>query len=126
MAQTGYDRHVIAIGRALMALLGADRALEDNEKALRGLASLRLSPLENGMLAIHGQLDPEAGAILSAALDPLSAPNPTTANGQRDPRPPEQRRAQALIEICRRADTGSTAASLAVCQVRSASTASIR
>ncbi len=103
MAQTGYERHVIAIGRALMALLGADRALEDNEKALRALSSLRLTPLENGMLAIRGQLDPEAGAILAAALDPLSAPRPTTANGQHDPRPPEQRRAEALIEICRRA-----------------------
>jgi hypothetical protein len=42
MAQSGYDRHVVAIGRALMALVGADRALEDNEGALRNLACLRL------------------------------------------------------------------------------------
>jgi len=55
------------------------------------------------MLAIRGQLDPEAGAVLSAALDPLSAPNPTDASGGRDLRPPERRRAEALIEICRRA-----------------------
>ena len=38
MAQSGYDRYVIAIGRALMGLLGADRGLQDNEKALRALA----------------------------------------------------------------------------------------
>ena len=44
MAQTGYDRHVIAVGRMLMSLVGADRALEDNENALRTLNSLRLVP----------------------------------------------------------------------------------
>ena len=103
MAQTGYDRHVIAVGRHLMALVGADRALEDNENALRNLNSLRLCPLENGMTAVSGRLDPESAAVLNAALDPLSAPNPCDANGGRDPRPADRRRAEALIEICRRA-----------------------
>jgi hypothetical protein len=110
MAQSGYDRHVVAIGRALMALVGADRALEDNEGALRNLTSLRLCPLENGMLAIRGQLDPEAGAILTAALDPLSAPRPQGGNNGRDLRPAEQRRAEALIEVCRRAAAAGGAA----------------
>ena len=108
MAQTGYDRHVIAVGRTLMALVGADRSLEDNETALRSLSSLKLCPLANGMVAIRGQLDPESGAVLSAALDPLSkpnpsAPNPCEANGGRDPRPADRRRADALVELCRRA-----------------------
>jgi len=103
MAQTGYDRHVIAVGRALMALVGADRSLEHNEAALKALTSLRLCPMENGMLRISGQLDPEAGAVLTAALDPLSAPNPCSENGGRDPRPADRRRAEALIEVCRRA-----------------------
>ena len=76
MAQTGYDRHVIAVGRTLMALVGADRSLERNETALRSLSSLKLCPLPNGMVQGSGQLDPEAGAVLTAALDPLSAPNP--------------------------------------------------
>jgi len=103
MAQTGYDRDVITVGRKLMSLVGADRSLERNETALRGLSSLRLCPLENGMVRISGQLDPEAGAVLTAALDPLSAPNPCDANGGRDPRPADRRRAEALIEVCRRA-----------------------
>src|SRR5665647_1506430 len=68
MAQTGYDRHVIAVGRTLMALVGADRSLEHNEAALRSLSSLKLCPLANGMVAIRGQLDPESGAVLTAAL----------------------------------------------------------
>ena len=110
MAQTGYDRHVIAVGRTLMSLVGADRSLERNETALRALSSLRLAPLENGMIKVSGQLDPEAGAVLTAALDPLSAPNPTDANGGRDPRPAERRRAEALIEICRRAAAAGGAA----------------
>jgi hypothetical protein len=105
MAQTGYDRHVTAIGRALMALLGADNALEDHENSRKALNSLRLCPMENGMTALRGQLDPESAAVLAAALDPLSAPNPCADNGGRDPRSAEQRRADALIEICRRATT---------------------
>ena len=110
MAQTGYDRHVIAVGRTLMSLVGAERSLERHESALRALSSLRLSPLENGMLAVSGRLDPEAGAVLTAALDPLSAPNPSGANGGRDPRPADRRRAEALIELCRRAAAAGGAA----------------
>jgi hypothetical protein len=110
MAQSGYDRHVIAVGRTLMSLVGAERSLERDETVLRSLSSLRLSPLENGMLAVRGQLDPEAGAVLIAALDPLSAPNPADTNGGRDLRPPDRRRAEALIELCRRAAAAGGAA----------------
>ena len=110
MAPSGYHAHVVAVGRMLMALVGADRALEDNEAALKTLTCLRLSPLENGMTAISGQLDPEAAAVLTAALDPLSAPNPCTENGGRDPRPADRRRAEALIDLCRRATTAGGAA----------------
>ena len=105
MAQTGYDRHVIAVGRHLMSLVGADRSLERNDNALRALSSL-----ENGMIRLSGQLDPEAGAVLSAALDPLSAPHPCDVNGGRDPRPADRRRAEALIEVCRRAAAAGGAA----------------
>src|SRR5450759_2863664 len=63
MAQTGYDRHIIDVGRHLMSLLGADRSLERNEDALRSLTSLKLCPLPNGMVQVSGQLDPEAGAV---------------------------------------------------------------
>ena len=110
MAQTGYDRHVAAVGRHLMSLVGVERALADDEGALHRLKSLRLCPLENGMVRISGQLDPEGAAVLRAALDPLSAPNPCTQNGGRDPRPAERRRADALVEICRRAAAAGGAA----------------
>jgi hypothetical protein len=110
MAQSGYDRNVVAVGRKLMSLVGADRSLEHNETALKSLSSLRLSPLGNGMLAISGQLDPEAGAVLTAALDPLSAPSPCDTTAGRDLRPPDRRRAEALVEVCRRAAAAGGAA----------------
>ena len=117
-----------------MSLVGADRSLERDETTLRALSFLRLCPMDNGMLRISGQLDPEAGAVLTAALDPLTAPNPTNTNGSnsgspnssntngsrpgsgpnpgtgRDLRPPQRRRAQALVEICRRAAAAGGAA----------------
>jgi hypothetical protein len=47
-------------------------------------------------------LDPVGAAALEAAIGPLSAPVPGP-DGQRDPRSPQTRRGQALIEVCRRA-----------------------
>jgi Domain of unknown function (DUF222) len=132
IAQSGYNANVVAVGRTLMSLVGADRSLERDETSLRALSCLRLSPMDNGMLRVSGQLDPEAGA----ALDPLTASHPATPNPAgkrftatnpdsssntnngngngtshrqtnepgtgRDLRPPERRRAEALVELCRR------------------------
>jgi hypothetical protein len=50
-----------------------------------------------GMVAVNGLLDPEAGQTLVAALEPLA--RPTTAD---DPRSASQRRADALVELARR------------------------
>jgi hypothetical protein len=48
---------------------------------------------------VHGLLDREGAAHLRAALDPLTAPCP---GSEPDPRTPQQRRADALVEVCRR------------------------
>ena len=50
-----------------------------------------------GMVAVNGLLDPEAGQTLVAALDPLAGPS-----GADDPRSAAQRRADALTELARR------------------------
>jgi hypothetical protein len=50
-----------------------------------------------GMVAVNGLLDPEAGQTLVAALEPLARP----ADSQ-DPRSDGQRRADALTELARR------------------------
>ncbi|EOM76799.1 HNH endonuclease [Rhodococcus rhodnii] len=65
------------------------------------LNTLTLSNTLNGRVVLHGDLDALSGEILSTALSKLSAPRPA-GDGTRDPRSAGQRRADGLIEICRR------------------------
>lgn len=79
-------------------------ALDAARRASRGLWLDR--PTATGMVMGRLTLDPEAAAILTAALDPLSAPRPTLdehgAVLEKDPRSPATRRADALIEVVQR------------------------
>jgi Domain of unknown function (DUF222)/HNH endonuclease len=72
---------------------GADR---DTERR-HGRRGLWLAPTLEGMVALQGLLEAEAGQTLLAALEPLARP----ANAA-DPRSGEQRRADALVELARR------------------------
>jgi hypothetical protein len=58
---------------------------------------LWVSPTWEGMVAVNGLLDPEAGQTLLAALEPLARPT-----GAADARSGGQRRADALVELARR------------------------
>jgi len=60
---------------------------------------LHVSPTTGGG-RIDGFVDPEATAIISAALDALVPPDPT--DGPEAPRTLSQRRADALVEMCQR------------------------
>src|SRR4051794_23479253 len=55
------------------------------------------------------RLDPEGQAVLEAILGPLAAPQPSTEHGS-DLRSSDQRRADALLEVCRRAPAAGGAA----------------
>ena len=66
--------------------------------------TLTLSPTGDGWVLIRGQLDTEAATQLSAAIGALAAPRPSTEHGP-DPRLAAHRRADALIELARRALT---------------------
>jgi Domain of unknown function (DUF222)/HNH endonuclease len=72
---------------------GADTQAEHHHQQ-RGLW---VSSTWEGMVAVNGLLDPEAGQMLLAALDPLA--RPTDAQ---DTRSGGQRRADALTELARR------------------------
>jgi Domain of unknown function (DUF222) len=72
---------------------GADRRAE-RRHARRGLW---LAPTLEGMVALDGLLEPEAGQSLLAALEPLA--RPASAD---DARSGGQRRADALAELARR------------------------
>ncbi|MGH9026200.1 MAG: DUF222 domain-containing protein [Acidimicrobiia bacterium] len=80
-------------------------AAREVERARRQHArrELKIAPKAGGMFGVQGDLDAEGGATVLTALDALSAPNPS--NGEA--RTPAQRRADALVELARRAlDTG--------------------
>ena len=59
--------------------------------------TLKIYPIAYGRVRINGVLDNESAAIVTAALEPLCRP---TAEG---PAGYDQRRADALVEVCRRA-----------------------
>jgi Domain of unknown function (DUF222)/HNH endonuclease len=72
---------------------GADRSRERRHER-RGVW---LAATWEGMVAIQGLLEPEAGQLVAAALEPLARPA-----SARDPRSGGQRRADALAELARR------------------------
>jgi hypothetical protein len=86
-------RRVIAHLRRVADPDGTDTQAEQQHQQ-RGLW---VSPTWEGMVAVNGLLDPEAGQMLLAALDPLARPS-----GADDTRSGGQRRADALAELARR------------------------
>jgi hypothetical protein len=72
---------------------GADQQAERRH----GRRGLWLAPTWEGMVAVGGLLDPEAGQTLLAALEPLARPASAA-----DERSGDQRRADALVELARR------------------------
>ncbi len=56
----------------------APEVLEEQEAAARAARHLTLTTRPDGSVALHGQLDKEAGALAVAVLGPLAAPAPAT------------------------------------------------
>ena len=77
-------------------VVDADGFLSDHERRYER-RFLNLSQGFGGMWHIDGMLDPESGATLHAALQPLATPA-----GKDDARNPGQRRLDALTDIARR------------------------
>ena len=80
----------------LLQLADPDGADRDRERrhARRGVW---LAPTFEGMVALDGLLEPEAGQLLISALDPLARPD-----SAEDARSGSQRNADALAELARR------------------------
>jgi len=79
-------------------LADADGALADAERAFER-RRLHVSATWGGMVRLDGDLDPESGATVICALGSLAEPQALNPD---DGRSPAQRRADALVEICRR------------------------
>ncbi len=74
------------------------KELAAQEKQAARDRTLSLSPDGTGNVRLSGWLETEAAAIVIAALDPLTAPSAALVL---DDRTPGQRRADALVDICR-------------------------
>src|SRR5918993_1055753 len=80
----------------LLQIADPDGADRDRERR-HGRRGLWLAPTFEGMVALDGLLEPEAGQTLLAALEPLARPADAT-----DARSGSQRQADALCELARR------------------------
>ncbi|MFH1329946.1 MAG: DUF222 domain-containing protein [Actinomycetota bacterium] len=79
-------------------LADPDGAVADAGKAFER-RRLCVSATWAGMVRLDGDSDPESGQVLLKAIGSLAEP---WALDRDDPRSPQQRRADALVEICRR------------------------
>ena len=80
--------------------LTPDAAVDDAQR-LHEQRRFDVATTFDGAVHVQGLLDPEAGELLLTALAPLSG-----RDGPEDPRSPGQRRADALVELCRTALSG--------------------
>jgi hypothetical protein len=74
-----------------------DGALDDEEKQVNE-RELHIGVGRDGMTVLKGRLDKETGAKLQAALEPWAAPQPEK-NGDKDPRSPAKRNADAFAAL---------------------------
>jgi len=92
----------------LIATYGHDGQFQRRQDQLKHQVSLSQPLDDDGMAEYRLRLDPEGKEVLEAILGPLSAPRPTPSCP--DLRPGDQRRGQALVQICRRAAAAGGAA----------------
>ncbi|GIE98836.1 HNH endonuclease signature motif containing protein [Paractinoplanes rishiriensis] len=72
-----------------------EAALRRQEARAYGKRAFTMSRPNDGVVRVSGSLTVEDAATVAAAIDPLCAPKPD------DDRQPAQRRADALVEVCR-------------------------
>ena len=92
----------------LIAAHGQEGEFARRQDHLKDGVSLSQPFDDDGMAEYRLRLDPEGKEVLEAILGPLSAPRPV--QGCSDLRNSDQRRGEALVEICRRATAAGGAA----------------
>src|SRR3954447_6517285 len=95
-------REIRALRPQVIARYGRLAEFQRREDLLKQGRSLSQPYADDGMSEYRLRLDPEGQAVLEAILGPLAAPQPSTEAGS-DIRTSDQRRADALVEMCRRA-----------------------
>ena len=102
LAEGQGPREIRALRPALIAKYGHLGEFQRREDRLKHGTALSQPFDDDGMAEYRLRLDPEGSAVLEAILGPLAAPQPSTEHGS-DIRTSDQRRADALVEVCRRA-----------------------
>ena len=102
LAEAHGPREIRALRPALIAKYGHLGEFQRREDRLKHGTALSQPFDDDGMAEYRLRLDPEGSAVLEAILGPLAAPQPSTEHGS-DLRTSDQRRADALVEVCRRA-----------------------
>jgi hypothetical protein len=104
MGQVDGTSGVRRVRPALLARYGLGLRLQDIEDRHRGLTVLSCGhDIGGGITEYRLRLAPEARAVVEAALNTTSQPQPT--DREPDPRTIDQRRGDALVHLCRRAIT---------------------
>ena len=89
---------------ALLARYGLGAVIQDEQDRRAGLTALSCgADIGGGITQYRLRLTPESRAVVEAALNALT--RPAVVDGVRDDRTVEQRRGDALVEVCRRAVT---------------------
>jgi hypothetical protein len=101
-------KEIRALRDALIATYGEEEEFQERQDRLKAGVCLSQPFDDDGMSVYRLRLDPEGSQVLESILGPLSAPRPTP--GCPDLRTSDQRRGEALVEICRRAAAAGGAA----------------
>ncbi|MFC7487092.1 DUF222 domain-containing protein [Knoellia sp. CPCC 206453] len=87
----------------LIAMFGAEGEFDDEQRKLRKAAYLTSPRVNDADITEYRLgLTPQQAATLEAVIGPLSKPAPNDVTGEKDLRPAEQRRAEALAAVCGR------------------------
>ncbi len=107
---------------AMLARYGLGEVIQDEQDRRAGLTNLSCGhDIGGGITEYRMRLTPESRAVVEAAINTLTAPSPDDAAS--DVRTGEQRRGDALVDVCRRAVTlGAMAADVDTEQALSAVT----
>jgi len=98
-------RTLTKVGHRVRAWLNEDGTPSADRELAEPVNELHLHLRSNGRLALRGDFDPEASALITTVLSPLAKPRPTSDTGP-DPRSAAERNGDALVEIVHLAATG--------------------
>jgi len=91
-------RTLTKVGHRVRAWLNEDGTPPADRELAEPVNELHLHVRRDGRLALRGDFDPEASALITTVLSPLARPRPSDDTGP-DPRSAAERQGDALVEV---------------------------